>query len=143
MPIIQRNAIVPYSAAQMYQLVDDIALYPEFLPWCETATIHYRNEDEVSATLSLAWKGMSKSFTTCNRTQKDKMIEIRLVDGPFKQLEGFWRFSPLGNEGSKVSLDLEFEFSNFLIAMAFGKVFEQVSDTLVGAFCERAKKVYG
>ena len=143
MPVISRSAIVPYSAEQMYALVDDISRYPEFLPWCEKADIHYRDQDEVKATLHLAWKGMTKSFSTCNRLQQFKMIEIRLVDGPFKQLEGFWRFTQLGEEGSKVSLDLEFEFANMFIAMAFGKVFEQASDKLVGAFCERAKQIYG
>lgn len=143
MPLINRSAIVPYSAEQMYDLVDDIESYPKFLPWCQEATIQSRNEDEVHATLHLAWKGMTKSFTTCNRLQKPKMMEIRLVEGPFKQLEGFWRFSPLGEEGSKVSLDLQFEFANLLLAMAFGKLFEEVTDKLVNAFCERAKEVYG
>jgi ribosome-associated toxin RatA of RatAB toxin-antitoxin module len=142
MPIINRSAIVPYSAEQMFQLVDDVERYPEFLPWCEKSEVHSRNDDEVHATLHLSWKGMTKSFSTCNRVQKGKMIEIRLAEGPFKQLEGFWRFTQLGDEGSKVSLDLEFEFSNMLIAIAFGKIFEQVSDKLVGAFCERAQQIY-
>jgi ribosome-associated toxin RatA of RatAB toxin-antitoxin module len=143
MTTVNRNAIVPYSAAQMYALVDDIARYPEFLPWCAEAREISRTPDEVQATLTLQWKGFSKNFTTRNLLQPHKMMEIRLVDGPFKHLEGFWQFTPLGDQGSKVQLALEFEFSNHFISLAFSKVFEQISLQLVQAFCTRAVDVYG
>jgi ribosome-associated toxin RatA of RatAB toxin-antitoxin module len=143
MPVINRSALLPYSASQMYQLVNAVEDYPEFLPWCENSVILSQNEDEIHACLSLSAGGLRKSFTTCNRLQKDKMIEIRLVDGPFRQLEGFWRFTALSAEACKVNLDLEFEFSNKLIALAFGSVFNRIAETLVDAFSKRAREVYG
>ena len=147
MTIINRSAIVPYTAAQMYALVDDINQYPDFLPWCSAAEEHERTENEVQATLTLSWSGINKSFTTCNRLHPHKMIEVRLVNGPFKHLEGFWKFTPLIDEGvergCKVELSLEFEFMNQLISLAFSKVFEQISQQLVGAFSTRAVAIYG
>src|SRR5689334_1039187 len=95
MPIIHRNLTDPYTVAQMYQLVNAVESYSEFLPWCTESTVTSRNEDEVHATLTLSGGGFHKSFATCNRLQHDKMIEIRLVHGPFKQLEGFWSFQEL------------------------------------------------
>jgi ribosome-associated toxin RatA of RatAB toxin-antitoxin module len=126
----------------MYQLVNDIATYPAFLPWCKASEIVSQNEDEIHAKLTLAGGGFQKSFTTCNYLQLNKMIEIRLLDGPFRQLEGFWRFESM-DSGCRVVLDLEFEFSSKLIGMAFGPIFNQVATTLVDAFCKRAKEVYG
>lgn len=143
MTTIRKTALMPYSAAQMYALVDDIGSYPDFLPWCGGSEELSRTDEEVRASVTIAHKGIHKSFTTHNRNQPGKMIEMRLVDGPFKQLEGFWRFDDLGEDGCKISLDLEFEFSNRLIAMALGTVFNQIANTLVDAFCDRARKLYG
>lgn len=143
MPSVNKSALLPYSAAQVFALVDDIKRYPEFLPWCSAAEELQRGEDEVKASVHIAHKGIKKTFTTHNRHQHGKMIEMRLVQGPFKHLEGFWRFEELGESGSKVSLDLEFEFSSKLVAMAIGPIFHQIANTLVDAFCERARQVYG
>ena len=143
MTTISKSALVPYSAAEMYALVDDIAAYEEFLPWCESSRVLARDEDEVRGVLQLAHGGLRKAFTTCNRLQKNKMIEMRLVEGPFRHLEGFWRFDTLGEEACKVSLDLDFEFHNRLVGLVFGPVFNQISNSLVDAFCERARQVYG
>lgn len=143
MTTIKKNAIVPYTVSQMYALVDDIEAYPQFLPWCKASTVHYRNADEVSATLTLAKGGLEKSFTTVNRTQPNKMIEVRLLSGPFSHLEGFWLFEPLDENKCKVILDLEFEFANHLLSLVFGPVFQQIANTLVEAFCLRAKECYG
>jgi|SRR3972149_7336432 len=143
MSLISKNALVPYTAAEMYSLVDDIAAYPSFLPWCKDAKVLSRNEDEVSATIEMAKSGVHKSFTTFNRLQHNKMIEMRLLEGPFHHLEGFWRFDALDDRGCKVSLDLEFEFSNKIIRLTVGPVFDQVANTLVDAFCGRAIEVYG
>lgn len=142
MPIIQQNLIMPYSVNQMYELVNDVAAYADFLPWCKESKVLSKSEDEISATLLLSAGGFQKSFTTCNRLQKDKMIDIRLLDGPFRQLEGFWRFEAT-EQGCQVSLDLQFEFSNKLLGLAFGPVFQQAVVTLVEAFFKRAKQVYG
>jgi ribosome-associated toxin RatA of RatAB toxin-antitoxin module len=143
MTTISKSALVSYSASQMYALVDDIESYSDFLPWCTASRVLSRNEDEVRGVIELARSGMQKSFTTCNRLQKHKMIEIRLVEGPFKHLEGFWRFQMLANESCKVTLDMDFEFSNRLVSIVFGPVFNQITNTLVDAFCQRAVDVYG
>ncbi len=143
MTTIRKSALVPYTPAQMFALVDDIEAYPEFLPWCKSARVLSRTEDEVRATLELSKGGVEKAFTTCNRLQKNKMIEMRLVEGPFRRLEGFWRFEPLGDAGCKVSLDLEFEFSSRMLGMVVGPVFSQVANSLVDSFQKRAVDVYG
>jgi len=143
MPVISRTALVPYTAAEMYVLVDDIDAYPLFLPWCRSSKVLSRDDDEVSARIEMAKSGIHKSFTTRNRLQKNKMIEMRLVEGPFRQLEGFWRFESLGEKGCKILLDLEFEFSNKILKLTVGPVFDQIANTLVDAFCERAIDVYG
>ena len=145
MPNVYRNALVPYSPSEMFALVDDIESYPQFLPWCKSAVVLSRDADEVRATLELAKGALHKSFTTLNRNQKDKMIEMRLLEGPFRQLEGFWRFDVLGasKQACKVSLDLEYEFSNALLAMTVGPVFNQIANKLVDAFSQRAVTVYG
>ena len=143
MTTISKSALVSYSAAEMYALVDDIAAYEEFLPWCESSRVLARDEDEVRGVLHLAHGGLRKAFTTCNRLQKNKMIEIRLVEGPFRHLEGFWRFDTLAATACKVRLDMDFEFSNKLVGLAFGPVFNQVANSLVDAFCKRAVEVYG
>lgn len=143
MTTIHKSALVPYSAEQMYALVDDIPVYPEFLPWCSGSREINRREDEVEASLDIAHSGVHKSFTTRNRLEKNRMIKMQLVEGPFKYLNGVWRFEPLGDAGSKVGLDLEFEFSNKLLGMTFGPLFSKIASSLVDAFIQRAQKVYG
>jgi len=139
---INKSALVRYSAAEMYALVNDIESYPQFLPWCRSARLLSREPDEVHATLELARGGVQKSFTTCNRLQANKMIEIRLVEGPFRHLSGFWRFDPLGDQASKVSLDMTFEFAP-LLDFVISPVFHPIADSLVDAFHKRAVEVYG
>jgi ribosome-associated toxin RatA of RatAB toxin-antitoxin module len=140
---INKSALVPYSPAQMFDLVDDIEAYPEFLPWCRSTRVISRDEDLVRATIELSRGGVDKAFTTANRNQKNKMIEIRLVDGPFKRLDGFWRFDALGEDGCKISLALEFEFASRMLGMVVGPVFNQIANSLVDAFQKRARDVYG
>jgi ribosome-associated toxin RatA of RatAB toxin-antitoxin module len=127
----------------MYALVDDIASYPQFLPWCSCSEVFSRDEDEVRASIEISKAGFNKSFATRNRVQKNKMIEMRLLEGPFKHLEGFWRFDHLAEDACKVTLDLEFEFSNKVVSMTFGPVFGQIANSLVDAFMKRAVTVYG
>lgn len=143
MTTISKNALVPYSATEMFDLVNDIESYQRFLPWCRSSSVLSETEDEVRATIEIAHGSLHKSFTTCNRLQKNKMIEMRLEQGPFKHLEGFWRFDVLGERACKVSLDLDFEFSNKLVGMAMGPIFSQIANSLVDAFSKRAVEVYG
>ncbi|HEY9202294.1 MAG TPA: type II toxin-antitoxin system RatA family toxin [Gammaproteobacteria bacterium] len=141
---ISRNALVPYSVEEMYQLVDDIESYAQFLPWCRSTEVISRDPNEVRASIEIARGALHKSFTTLNRMQRNKIIEMRLVKGPFKHLEGYWRFDALkDNSASKISLDLEFEFESKLVAFAAGSVFNQIANSMVDAFCKRAVEVYG
>ncbi len=143
MATISKSALVRYSVSDMYGLVSDIEAYPNFLPWCSHVKVLSRNEDEVRATIGIARGGIRKSFTTYNRLQRNKMIEIRLVAGPFRHLQGFWRFDALREDACKVSLDMEFEFAGTLVKLAFGPVFHQITNSLVDSFCRQAAKVYG
>lgn len=142
MPSISKSALVPYSASQMYDLVDKIPDYPKFLPWCGGAEELSRNDDEVKASVTISHSGLNKTFTTNNRLQKNKMIEMELVNGPFKHLHGFWRFEALTETACKVSLDLEYEFSNKLLSLAVGPVFNQVANSMVDSFCQQADRLY-
>ncbi|MFT3741325.1 MAG: type II toxin-antitoxin system RatA family toxin [Gammaproteobacteria bacterium] len=142
MTVINRDAIIAYSPVQMFNLVNAIEDYPQFVPACKSTQVISRTEDEIRATLEFAQGGFHKSFSTCNRLQGNKLIEIRLIDGPFKQLEGFWRFEEIP-EGCRISLDLEFEFNNKLLSMMFSPVFHPVADKLVDVFCQRAHALYG
>jgi len=140
---IHKSALVAYTPAEMFALVSDIETYPEFLPWCRSARVIWHEGDEVKASIEMAKGSLQKAFTTHNRQQPDKMIEMRLVEGPFKRLEGFWRFDPLGQQACKVSLDLEFEFASRMLDMMIGPMFSQIANTLVDSFQQRAVEVYG
>ncbi len=142
-PTVHRSAFVFHPASTMFALVNDIESYPRFLPWCRSARVLSRNRDEVRATIEMVKGLLHKSFTTCNRLQQDKMVEIRLLDGPFRRLEGFWQFHALREDACKVSLDLEFEFSSALLHAALGPVFHQIANSLVDAFCKRAVELHG
>lgn len=142
MTVVKQSRVVPYNCEQMFNLVNLVEEYDQFVPYCTKSIVHTRNEDEVQATLVIAAAGVSKSFTTHNHLQTNKMIEIRLVNGPFKHLEGFWRFDQV-LEGCQISLDLEFELANKIVAMLLGSIFEQIAEKMVEAFCTRAKVVYG
>jgi len=140
---VDRSALVPYTPQEMFELVSDIGSYPRFLPWCHGARILSRDIDEVRAKIEFAVGGMTRSFTTRNRHQINKMIEMHLVDGPFSRLNGFWRFDPLGGEGSKIALFLEYDFSNRVLGLVVGPIFGQIANTLVDAFQQRAVEIYG
>ncbi len=144
MTIIKRDKVVPHAPHLMFNLVNKIEDYPDFVPWCKSTHIISRDADEIRARLDFARGGLSKSFTTCNRLQENKIIEIRLLDGPFQQLEGFWRFEPVNaDQHCHISLDLEFEFAGKLMGMMFAPMFNPIANTLVDVFCQRADQVYG
>ena len=143
MTTINKSALVAYDASDMFNIVDDIESYPDFLPWCGAASVESRSADEVQASIQISHSGINKSFTTHNRLQKGKMIEIQLVNGPFKHLHGFWQFKKLGDSGCKVILNLEYEFANKIMSLAIGPVFSQIASSLVDAFCKRADELYG
>jgi ribosome-associated toxin RatA of RatAB toxin-antitoxin module len=140
---VHRSALVPYSAAQMFSLVDDVASYPEFLPWCSAADVHLREPGVVEATLELRRAELSRKFRTRNTTVPDSSIDMALVDGPFRHLEGRWTFTQLGDAGSKVELNLAFEFASSVIDAMLGSFFEDTCNSLVEAFIRRAREIYG
>jgi ribosome-associated toxin RatA of RatAB toxin-antitoxin module len=137
MTLVKRSRIVPFTTEKMFNLVNDIEKYHEFLPYISKGIVHHRDDAEVQATLEILAGGVTKSFTTRNRLQVNKMIEIRLIDGPFRHLEGFWRFDEVP-EGCQISFDLEFEFANKMFSMFLGPIFEQIADKMVDSFCDRA-----
>ncbi len=138
----QRSALVPYSAQQMFELVDDVESYPEFLPWCSGARIDRRDDDAIEATLELNKGGIRKSFTTRNLRREFESIRLQLVGGPFRHLDGGWRFTNLDGQGCKVELALQFEFESTLVDIVFGSFFEDTCNSLVDAFTQRAADVY-
>lgn len=143
MTVIKRSAIVPYTQRQMFELVDNIEEYPRFLPWCNNSHILSRSENEVDATLEIAFSGVHKSFTTRNTLHHYDRIVLSLVEGPFKHLSGTWVFTPLGEHGCKVNMELEFEFGGSLIEKLIQPVFNRIVNSLVDAFCKRAVDIYG
>ena len=142
MPNISKSALVTHTASEMFALVDDVSSYKEFLPWCGGSEELSRNEDEVKASVVISHSGLNKTFTTLNRRQSNKMIEMELIDGPFKHLHGFWRFDSLSEDACKISLDLEYEFSSKLLGLAIGPVFNQIANSMVDSFCIRAESIY-
>ncbi|MCB1862977.1 MAG: type II toxin-antitoxin system RatA family toxin [Gammaproteobacteria bacterium] len=142
MSIVNKSAIVPYTPEQMFELVSDVLSYPEFLPWCSATRLLSRDGIEQRGELEVSRVGVKQKFSTVNRLHPFERIDLNLLEGPFKRLHGSWRFTPLGEAACKVELSLEFEFSGKLINAAFGKVFSQLANTLVGAFCKRANEVY-
>ncbi len=140
---VKRSALVPYSADEIYRLVDDFEAYPEFLPWCIGARVGKRTKKTVQATLELEKGGVSKEFTTLNKLTAGRSIEMGLVEGPFKHLQGVWRFEPLSDSACKVSLDIHYEFSNPVVDIFFGPGFKEILASLVDAFVQRARDVYG
>ena len=133
-----------YSPAEMYSLVNDVAAYPEFLPWCKSSKVLSASGKEMTASVDISRGALKKSFTTKNTLHKNKKIEIALVDGPFKTLHGAWTFHKLKKDDAcKIELDLKFQFDSGLMSIAARPVFTQIANSLVDAFSKRAVKVYG
>lgn len=140
---IQRSALVGYSAQQMYALVNDVENYPYFMDGCVGAEVLSLGENTMEARLDLKKGTLEKSFMTRNTLIPNERIELHLLQGPFKTLEGIWMFQALTDQACKVSLDLTFEFENKLLAIAADRWFESVGNKLVSAVSDRAKEVYG
>ncbi|MGM7447512.1 UNVERIFIED_ORG: ribosome-associated toxin RatA of RatAB toxin-antitoxin module [Idiomarina abyssalis] len=143
MPSIEKSALVSYSAKQMFDLVNHVEAYPEFVPGCAAARVLESSSQQKVAALDISKAGISKTFTTRNTLHEPERIDMGLVDGPFKKLTGGWVFTPLADDACKVELKLDFEFSSRLLGMAFGKIFKEVTSRMVDAFVKRAEQVYG
>lgn len=142
MTSIIRSAFVPFTTAQMYDLVNDIEQYPQFLPWCPNAEVLSRTTEEIQATVHFAKGALAKSFTTVNRLLPHERVEMRLLKGPFRHLEGLWQFQSIADQGSRVTLNLSFEFNNKLLAFALGPFFQQMTSSMVESFTKRAHHIY-
>ena len=140
MPRVQRTALLPFPAADVFAIVNDVSRYPEFLPWCSAATVIEESAEEVVAALSLSASGITETFTTRNRLTPCEKIDMELVSGPFRELTGGWTFVRLGDdEGCRVELDLSFQFTG--VKSLLGAVFNRAADKMVDAFCARATDV--
>jgi ribosome-associated toxin RatA of RatAB toxin-antitoxin module len=140
---IRRSAIVEHAAAELYALVDDIESYPQFLPWCVAAAVHDRTPASTRATLTVGLKGIRQSFTTQNENRPVEAIDMRLVEGPFRNFSASWRFSPLSAGACKIDFSLEYEFSSRILARLLEPLFDRIADTMVDAFARRADQVHG
>ncbi|MGA1740548.1 MAG: type II toxin-antitoxin system RatA family toxin [Pseudohongiellaceae bacterium] len=140
---IQQNALLPYSAQAMFDLINDIASYPQFMDGCLAAEVLHRSETEVLARLDLGKAGLKYSFTTRNTLDAPESMTMKLVDGPFKQFDARWKFTALTEDACKASLDMQFEFSSGLLDLALKNLFDSSCKNLVNAVCKRADKLYG
>lgn len=132
-----------HSTEQMYKLINDVLSYPEFLPDCGDSKILSQDKNSMKASLMVSKAGINKWFTTENKLVENKQVILNLVDGPFSKLIGDWQLTALSEEACKVSLNLDYEFSNKMFDLAFGRVFNHIANNMVQAFTQRAKEVYG
>ena len=142
MPNICRSALVAFSAESMFDLINDVNSYPEFIPGCAETKILEQNEDSMKASLLISKGGVRQWFTTQNSLARGQFVKMDLVDGPFSNLTGGWTLTPLTEEACKIELNLDFAFSSKLAEMAFGPVFKSIAASMVVAFTQRAKKIY-
>jgi len=142
MPQISRSVLVRFSAMQMYELVNDVESYKEFLPGCVGGKVLEFDGKTMLASVDVSKAGISKTFTTRNQVEPGKSIELALENGPFKHLHGTWSFTELTEDACKVDFQLNFEFSSPVADMAFGRVFKELMSSMVSAFTSRAKVVY-
>ena len=143
MALVEKSVLVAYSAQRMHDLVNDVERYPEFLPWCGGAHVEAREDQVVRASVLIDYHGIKQSFKTENRSSPPQLIEIRLVSGPFRQLDGVWRFTALAADACKIEFRLHYEFSNRLLEKLVGPVFKHIANTLVDAFLRRAQQLSG
>ena len=139
---VRRSAILPYAPDAVYGLVADVERYPEFLPWCTTARILARDGDAVTVSLGLASGLARASVTTKNRQEPGRSVAMSLVDGPFDELAGRWDFTPIGDAGTRVDLQVRFSTHGMVGALALGPAFEGICNHLVDAFARRARQVF-
>ncbi|MBE9561410.1 MAG: type II toxin-antitoxin system RatA family toxin [Proteobacteria bacterium] len=143
MILINKTALVPYTANEMFTLVNEIADYPSFLPWCKSVIVHSKTETNIVATIKMGGAGMEKSFTTDNIITPNERIEIHLQKGPFSHLQGHWSFHKLGEDGCKISMQMEFKISNPILRISLEPMFTKITNRLIDTFVERANQLYG
>lgn len=140
---IEKTVLVPYSAEKMFNLVDDVAKYPEFLPWCDGTTVIQKSETITHATVNINYHHVKHSFSTENKRNPPVLIEMTLLNGPFEHLDGHWRFIPLSDEACKIEFRLHYTFSHKILERLVGPVFHMIANSFVESFIERADATYG
>jgi len=133
---------MPYPAGFMYDVVNDVDSYPDFLPWCGGVETHQVDETSMEASILMRGVGLNHWFKTRNSMQPGKSIEMALVEGPFSKLEGLWQFTPLDTEGCKVELVLQYELKQSLASAMIAPAFSRIANTMVSSFCARANDLY-
>ena len=127
----------------MFALIDAVEKYPEFLPWCDGTELIFRDGQITRATICINYRGIRQRFSTAIAKSEPHLMQIKLIEGPFKSLEGYWRFTDLGNHSCKVELSLRYEFASRLLDKLIGPVFSYIANNLVDAFVKRAHNLYG
>ena len=143
MAMVEKSVLIERSAQEMFDLVDDVEHYPRFLPWCSQTRVEFRDERKTVATLYINYLHVKSHFTTENEKEIPLAMTIKLVDGPFRRLEGFWRFKPLAETACKIEFRLCYEFSSKMFEKVIGPVFGKIANTFVDAFVRRADEVHG
>lgn len=143
MAVVHKSVLLSYSASQMFALVDKVEDYPSFLPWCGGVDVRERAQDRLVAAIMIDYHGVRQSFTTENTHLPPTRMQMKLVEGPFSQLDGQWRFTALREDACKVEFELHYEFSSKLLEKLIGPVFSKIADSFVDSFRKRAEAVYG
>lgn len=140
---VQRSVLVPYSAAQMFELVAKVEDYPLFMPWCGGTEVHSRDKHGMEASVLIQFAGLRQKFTTRNTHHYPEKIVLALVDGPFSSLSGVWEFQALAEDACKVVFTMSYAFSNRALETVVGPVFNRIATSFIDAFTKRAEAVYG
>lgn len=143
MAVVHKTVLVAYSAQQMYELVERVENYPDFLPWCGAVKVLQRSEHDLTATLSINYHGIKQQFTTKNQNLPYSRMDLQLVDGPFQHLSGSWCFHALREDACKIEFNLNYDFSSKLLEHLIGPVFSRIANSFVDSFCHRAEVMYG
>ncbi len=143
MAMVKKSVLIECSSQQMFDLVDRVEDYPQFLPWCSQTDCRFRDDRRTVATLHINYRNVRSHFTTENDKESPSWMKITLVDGPFRRLDGLWRFKPLNAQACKIEFQLSYEFSSKMFEKVIGPVFSQIANTFVDAFVRRANEVHG
>jgi ribosome-associated toxin RatA of RatAB toxin-antitoxin module len=143
MAVVHKSVLLPFSVEQMFKLVDKVEDYPAFLPWCGGVEVREREADRLVASIQINYHGVKQTFSTENLNTPPTRMTMKLVDGPFRQLDGTWQFTPLREDACKIEFNLHYEFSSSLLEKLIGPVFSKIADSFVDSFCKRAEVVYG
>jgi len=140
---VERSALVRHSSLDMFHLVNDVASYPLFLKWCRSSRVLSETDVEMAAELEIAWKVLHKTFSTKNNLDKGNSIQLELLDGPFKSMQGEWKFKHLREDACKITMEIDFEFKSSVSNMVFSAIFTQICGSLMDSFIKRADVIYG